>query len=274
MDARLLRRMTFGNRVITGGSHAPTESYARPSAGPSGRRRAPASPPQVQGLQTEDLSPRPLVAPLGRRRPDHLAVRRLPTPPRRPVRRDGPQGTPGHPARLRRPATAAQCRAGRPSAQGPPQAAPAVGHRPDLDPLPRPALPRPRRDLPRPGQGRHQPLPRLRHRLCRPTRAALHRGADRREEGRAAQGRHPTPAAAGRQRRYPAEFAAARPRLLQRGGGPLPPTGALPIPDAGGLPRPLSQAAGGPSGSYVFRTWKESGWSHYTLTDAQKRPAM
>jgi hypothetical protein len=30
---------------------------------------------------------------------------------------------------------------------------------------------------------------------------------------------------------------------------------------------------GGPSGSYVFRTWKKSGWSHYTLTDAKKRTA-
>jgi len=30
---------------------------------------------------------------------------------------------------------------------------------------------------------------------------------------------------------------------------------------------------GGPSGSYVFRTWKKSGWSTYTLADAKKRPA-
>jgi Transposase DDE domain len=30
---------------------------------------------------------------------------------------------------------------------------------------------------------------------------------------------------------------------------------------------------GGPSGSYVFRTWKKSGWSHYTLTDAKGRTA-
>jgi len=31
--------------------------------------------------------------------------------------------------------------------------------------------------------------------------------------------------------------------------------------------------SGGPSGSYVFRTWKTSGWSTYTLTDAKKRTA-
>jgi Transposase DDE domain len=30
---------------------------------------------------------------------------------------------------------------------------------------------------------------------------------------------------------------------------------------------------GGPSGSYVFRTWTTSGWSTYTLTDAKKRTA-
>ena len=30
---------------------------------------------------------------------------------------------------------------------------------------------------------------------------------------------------------------------------------------------------GGPSGSYVFRTWTKSGWSTYTLADAKKRTA-
>src|SRR3954471_4116926 len=30
---------------------------------------------------------------------------------------------------------------------------------------------------------------------------------------------------------------------------------------------------GGPTGSYVFRTWKTSGWSEYTLSDAKKRTA-
>src|SRR3954453_12073727 len=31
--------------------------------------------------------------------------------------------------------------------------------------------------------------------------------------------------------------------------------------------------SGGPTGSYVFRTWKTSGWSDYTLTEAKKRTA-
>ena len=30
---------------------------------------------------------------------------------------------------------------------------------------------------------------------------------------------------------------------------------------------------GGPTGSYVFRTWKKSGWSRYTLTNAKKQTA-
>lgn len=30
---------------------------------------------------------------------------------------------------------------------------------------------------------------------------------------------------------------------------------------------------GGPTGSYVFRTWTRSGWSRYTLTDAQRQTA-
>jgi hypothetical protein len=33
------------------------------------------------------------------------------------------------------------------------------------------------------------------------------------------------------------------------------------------------QQRGGPSGSYVFRTWTTSGWSTYTLTDAAKQTA-
>ncbi len=33
------------------------------------------------------------------------------------------------------------------------------------------------------------------------------------------------------------------------------------------------QQGSGPTGSYVFRTWKKSGWSTYTLTDAKKHTA-
>src|SRR5512135_1817837 len=233
------RTMGLGNTTHSGGSRAPTPSDPQPQPRPSPRRRAPADTPPVQGLHAQGLSPGALVAAARRRGPDHLALRRLRAAPRRPLRRDGPQGAARHAARLRRLTTAAQRRAGRALAQGPPQAPPTAGHRPDLDPLPRPTVPRPRRDLPGARQGRHQPLPRLRHRLRRPPRAAVHRGPDRGEEGRTPQGSGPTPAPSSRQRGHPAPVAPARSRLLQRGGGPLPPGGAVPVPDAGGLPRPF-----------------------------------
>src|SRR5690606_617644 len=150
MDARPLRRMTFGNEVIAGGSHAPEESYPRPPAGLSRRRRAPASPPPVPRLQAQGLGPDPPGPALGRRGPDHLAVRRLRTPPRRPLRRDRTPGPAGHAARLRHAATAAQRRVGRAPARGAAPAAPAAGHRPDADPLPRPGLPHRRRGPPAP----------------------------------------------------------------------------------------------------------------------------
>src|SRR5512135_1142847 len=158
MDASSLRRMTLGHRVITGGSPAPAPSYPQPQPGPPSRHRAPAGPSEVQGLQEEDLGPVPLVALAGRRGPDPLAVRRLSAPRRGPLRRDRTQGADGYPAQLRHTATAVQRRAGRAPAQGAAQAPPAAGHRPDADPLPRQTVAGPRGDLPRTGQGRHQPL--------------------------------------------------------------------------------------------------------------------
>ena len=74
------RIMGPGNRTHTGGGHAPTPSYPPPPPRPSPRRRTPARPPAAPGLQAEDLGPGPLVAAAGRRRPDHLAVRRLRAP--------------------------------------------------------------------------------------------------------------------------------------------------------------------------------------------------
>src|SRR4051812_33803747 len=131
MGASPLRKMVLVHGTNTGGSYAPTPSYPRPPEGPSPRRRTPSDPLEVQGLQAQDLGPGPLVAAAGRRRPDHLAVRRLPTPGRRPLRRDGAQCPLGDTARLRHAATAAQRGAGRAPARGVAQAPPALGHRPD-----------------------------------------------------------------------------------------------------------------------------------------------
>src|ERR1017187_6381801 len=151
MDANSPRIMTLDHRVNIGESHAPTTpSYPRPREGLPPRRRAPTNTLAVPGLQEESLGPAPLVVVAGRRGPHHFLVRRLPAPPRRPISRDGAQGPVVDPARLHRAATATQCRAGRAPAQDVAQAPPAVGHRLDVDPLPWPAVPRPRRDLPRP----------------------------------------------------------------------------------------------------------------------------
>jgi hypothetical protein len=54
-------------------------------------------------------------------------------------------------------------------------------------------------------------------------------------------------------------------RYLQRARYPF----LMPVVCHGRSPR----QPGGPTGSYVFRTWKTGGWSEYTLRDAKKRPA-
>jgi len=54
-------------------------------------------------------------------------------------------------------------------------------------------------------------------------------------------------------------------RYLQQARHPF----LMPLVCHGRAPKPPK----GPSGSYVFRTWKKSGWSTYTLADAQKRTA-
>src|SRR5664280_2623257 len=54
-------------------------------------------------------------------------------------------------------------------------------------------------------------------------------------------------------------------RYLQQARRPF----LMPVVCHGRSPKQL----GGPTGSYVFRTWKKSGWSEYTLADAKKRTA-
>ena len=204
MDASSLRIMTLDQAegVNLGGSHAPTPSYPRPREGPPPRRRAPASTPEVPGLQ--DARPRPRSSgrccwpppPASPRCPTPASASATPPPTRRRARPSWPP-CPTTPT-LQRQLNAAL-----------------AGHLPkvlrkrlqrlaiDLTLIPYHG--KPFRDLDEIYRGqakrRHQPLPRLRHRLRRPPRAALHRRPDRRDEGRAAQGRRPTPAPAGGPRR-------------------------------------------------------------------------
>src|SRR3954471_22978578 len=130
--------MTYGVRVITGGSHAPEGFYSHRPAGPPPRRHDPSGSPQAPGPRPQvprRAAADPVV--LCRRAP-HLALRRLQVLARRTVRRGGPAGPDRHPARFRRVAKPAQRRVGRRPAPAlaPPTAAP--GRRPGPDPLSRP----------------------------------------------------------------------------------------------------------------------------------------
>src|SRR3954447_2462117 len=80
MDTGPLPIMTYGVRVITGGSHAPEEFYPHRPAGPSLRRLHPSGTPQASGPRTE-VPRRPAAdSAVLRRRPHHLAVGRLQVP--------------------------------------------------------------------------------------------------------------------------------------------------------------------------------------------------
>src|SRR6516164_439095 len=122
--------MTYGVRVITGGSHAPEEFYPHRPAGPPLRHRDPSGPSEAPGPRPQ--VPRRAAAHLVvlRRRPHHLAVGCLPVLARCPLRRGGPAGPDRHLARLRRVAPPPQRRVGRRPAPplAPPAAAP--GRRP------------------------------------------------------------------------------------------------------------------------------------------------
>src|SRR5215470_3224909 len=246
MDTGSLPIMTYEGPVITGGSHAPTAFYSYRPAGPPLRRSDPSGPLGTSRPRTQ-VPGRPTADPVAlRRRADHLALRRLPVPARRPLRRGGPLGLDRHLARLRRVAAPAQRRTGWELAPGRAPAAATPGRRPGLDPLSRPTAARPRGDLPLCGQERHQSLPRLRDVVGHPPGLPLHRGLDGGLPRRAPGGGPQAPAAPGRCPRHPLPLAALGPGILQRGGDPVSPGGAPSLPDAGDLPRPQARRSAGP----------------------------
>ncbi len=187
----------------------------------------------------------------------------------------GPAGPDRHPARLRR---VASCRLNAALAGDllPAPALPtaACGRRPSRIPIT--ASPqRSRRDLSLKGQERDQPLPCLRHALCRPSRRLLHRRLDGRRPRRTAGGYPQPPVPPGRCGRRPRRLL-----LLDRGFYNVGvirhlQAAAAPVPDAGDLPRPQARVdPRGPSGTNVFLTWEKSCMKcTYTLHDAHKRPA-
>src|SRR5512135_258619 len=237
MGANSSHKMAWRHLLVSGGSYAPASVYAHPQRCASPRRGPVAVPPEAPRPRTQVPRRTAPDAPVLRRRTDHLDLRCLQTPPRRPLRRGRAVGPAGLSARLRRDPTAAQPRLGRALAQGPAQGPPTPGHRPGPDPLSRHTPTRSRGNRPQQAQERHLAFPRVCHRLCHPQAPPLHRGPDGRPPRRTDGGRAPTPAPPSGARRGPAAPPAARPRLLQRGRDPLPPGGAAPVPDADHLPR-------------------------------------
>src|SRR5512135_3393886 len=141
MGASPLRIMALRHRANPGGGHAPTPSYAPPSAGPSLRFAFPAGTPPAARLQAIGHHRDALGRPPGDRRGGQLAPRHLSVARRAPRRGNRSQGGVRQPPGLRGAAAPPQPRLGGPAPQGavPPPAT--AGDRPDLDPLPRGALP-------------------------------------------------------------------------------------------------------------------------------------
>jgi hypothetical protein len=171
MSASPVRRMTLQHDVTF------ARGLARHAVYPHRRRRSPlrhrpaAASPRPARLRP--LLPGRHAAHRHLRRlcPAHLPVRRRAGPAPRPLGRDRPQGTAGQPPRA--PTPGAPLQPGPACQLAPPARPPAApGRRPDPTALPRPALPGRRRVVPRPGQERHDALPRLRHRLPDPARPA------------------------------------------------------------------------------------------------------
>ena len=155
--------MTFDDKVITGGSHAPTNHTLD-------RDRSIAPPPSIckptSSSRTTSSRLRPPSSgrscwpppPASPRCPPPAGCSATPPPARPPARRCWPRSPTTPSCTAAQPALPGTC----PGAAPPPAAG---GHRPDADPLPRQADARPVGGVPQPGQGRHQPLPRLRHRV-------------------------------------------------------------------------------------------------------------
>src|SRR6266699_506733 len=232
MNASPILRMALAQRTVPGRRLASHAVYPDTLPGPPPRRSPAPGPPAPDRLPLPLPGPHAARPAAGRRLLVDLPVRRLPALAPRPLpgdRTPGPAPLAAGPGGVGAPP---QRRPGRPASAQPAPPAAASGRRPDPGPLPRPAVGRPGRGLPQQGQGRHQPLPRLRHRVPAPARPAVHPGADPRGARRAPRRRPQTSAPALRTAGRPPAPALAGPRFLQRGRHPLPASGAVRLPDA------------------------------------------
>src|SRR5262245_39253221 len=247
-------RTTFVSGVVPkGGTYAlhSVSPHRPPAASP--RRRLSANRTEAQAVQTGLYSRRAAQRYPLRRRLAAVAGPRLWPLARRPLRR--------HPARcprlsVRRPRptpapTQPLARGLRPILGPPPRPTPETprlprGHRPDPHPLLRSRGLDPL-DLPRQGTPGHPPLPRLRHRLCRLARPALHPGPDLRPRQGTPGSRRQTLETTGCQDKASGGLPAARPGLLPGGGLPLFAGRPRAVPDAGDRagPQAHGDATGG-----------------------------
>ena len=182
MNASPVLRMALQHVTTPGRRLARHAVYPHPTARPPVRRRGAHRPPRADRLQADLPGPHPADDRLRRLRPADQPVRRRPRAPQGAVPGDRPQGPARQPPGDRRPRAPAQRRpAGHhpdPAGQPPP-----AGRRPDPHPVPRHPPRRPGRAVPRAGEVRDHPLPRLRHRLPDPARDPGHRRPDLRPAG-------------------------------------------------------------------------------------------
>ena len=123
-------------------------------------------------------------------------------------------------------------------------------------------------------KARDQLVLRLRHRLLGPPGPAVHLGRDSRDALGVPQGGTPGVAAPGERGGAQARAVAVGPRLLQRGGHPLPAAGAAAVPHASCLPRPQGRSSQRPQRVERLQAGEEeSGWFRHTLKDGKKDKA-
>src|SRR5262249_30171311 len=155
--------MALGEHAMKGESHAPPPVDPDPPPRSRPRRNPRPAPPAPDRLRPHLPRARPPPSAPSRLRLADLPVGGLPALPPCPLTRDRPQCLGRYPQQPRRTPPPPQRRPARPAppALAAPPAGP--GGRPHLGPLPRPARARRGgRGVPRSGQGRHYPLPRLR----------------------------------------------------------------------------------------------------------------
>ena len=262
MDASSPRIMTLDHRVNIGGSHAFTQAYPQPPT------RSTALPPSTCRPTCSSATTR------RRPRPQSSGRCCWPPPCASPRSSDACESLRDAPSdeAARKPLIATlpdfaelQSQLNAPLAGDLPRLLcrrpHAPGRRPGPDPLSRPAAAattgRPHCSAAKSGTSHFHAYATA---LCRPSRLSLHHRLDGRQGRRTAGGGPQAPAPPGPRPSLSALSCPARSRLLQRGGHPLSPGGAVSVPDAGDLSGPQSRDHRAAPAGATFSDLKKSGW--------------